>query len=99
MAKDLDQMVLSISADTRQIQRALKKLETDSNASTKKIEKQFDGLGKKINGTFADLGRGMLGALAAAFSLREAQKFIDTATRIDNALSRWSIQALRCPVP
>src|SRR5690606_17610893 len=43
-------------------------------------------LGKKVNGTFAGLGRGMLGTLAAAFSLREAQKFIDTATRIDNAL-------------
>mgnify|MGYP001143553318 CR=1 FL=1 len=86
MAKDLEQMVLSISADTRQIQRALKKLETDSRASTRNIEKQFDGLGKKVSGSFAGLGKGMVGALAAAFSVREAQKFIDTATRIDNAL-------------
>ncbi|GEC15152.1 tape measure protein [Nitrobacter winogradskyi] len=86
MAQDLEQMVLSISADTRQIQRALKKLEADSRASTKNIEKQFDGLGKKVSGSFAGLGKGMVGALAAAFSLREAQKFIDTATRIDNAL-------------
>ncbi|WP_416194007.1 tape measure protein [Nitrobacter sp. TKz-YC01] len=86
MAQDLDQMVLSISADTRQIQRALKKLETDSRASTKNIEKQFDGLGKKVSGSFAGLGKGMVGAIAAAFSVREAQKFIDTATRIDNAL-------------
>lgn len=86
MAQDLDQMVLSISADTRQIKRALDRMDRDTKDATKKIEKQFDGLGKKINGTFAGLGRGMLGALAAAFSLREAQKFIDTATRIDNAL-------------
>ncbi len=86
MAQDLDQMVLSISADTRQIKRALDRMDRDTKDATKKIEKQFDGLGKKINGTFAGLGRGILGALAAAFSLREAQKFIDTATRIDNAL-------------
>jgi hypothetical protein len=86
MAQDLEQMVLSISADTRQIQRALKKLETNSRASTKKIEQQFDGLGKKVSESFAGFGKNMVATLAAAFSLREAQKFIDTATRIDNAL-------------
>lgn len=86
MAQDLEQMVLSISADTRQIQRALKKLETDSRASTKNIEKQFDGLGKKVGDTFAGFGKRLLAATAAAFSIREAQSLIDTATRIDNAL-------------
>lgn len=89
MAQDLEQMVLSISADTRQIMRAMKKLETDSGASTKKIERQFDGLGKKINGTFAGVNAsasGMLKGLVAAFSIREATRLIDTSTRIDNAL-------------
>lgn len=86
MAQDLEQMVLTISADTRQIMRAMKKLEGDTKASTKAIEKQFDGLGKKVNGTFAGVGKGLLGGLAAAFTVREAQKLIDTATRIDNAL-------------
>lgn len=86
MAKDLEQMVLSISADTRQIMRALKKLDTDSGKTAKSIEKRFDKLGKNVNGTFAGLGKGLFGGLAAAFSVREAQKLIDTATRIDNAL-------------
>ncbi len=86
MAQDLEQMVLTISADTRQIMRAMKKLEGDTKASTKAIEKQFDGLGKKVNGTFAGVGKGLFGGLAAAFTIREAQKLIDTATRIDNAL-------------
>lgn len=86
MAQDLEQMVLTISADTRQIMRAMKKLEGDTKASTKAIEKQFDGLGKKVNGTFAGIGKGLFGGIAAAFTVREAQKLIDTATRIDNAL-------------
>ncbi|HWM82944.1 MAG TPA: tape measure protein [Pseudolabrys sp.] len=86
MADDLEQMVLSISADTRQIMRALKKLEADSGASTKKIEKQFDDLGKKVDGTFAGLGKRVSAGLAGAFSIREAQRLIDSATRIDNAL-------------
>ena len=33
MAADLEQLVLSISADTRQMQRALKRLEGDSARS------------------------------------------------------------------
>jgi len=89
MAQDLEQMVLSISADTRQIQRALRKLESDSGASTKKIERQFDDLGKKVNGSFAGIGASvgrMLKGLAAVFTIREATRLIDSSTRIDNAL-------------
>ncbi|WAX93199.1 tape measure protein [Aminobacter sp. NyZ550] len=88
-AEDLEQLVLSISADTRQIQRALKRLEGDTGASTKKIERQFDGLGKRLNGAFAGIGRaakGLLAGVAAAFTLREAQGLIDASTRIQNAL-------------
>lgn len=86
MAQDLEQMVLTISADTRQIMRAMKKLEGDTKASTKAIEKQFDNLGKRVNSTFAGLGKGAFAGLAAAFSIREAQRFIDASTRINNAL-------------
>lgn len=89
MAQDLEQLVLSISADTRQIQRALKKLEADTNASTGKVEKRFDTLGKKVNSSFDRIGlaaKRMLAGFVAGFTLREAQGLIDSATRIDNAL-------------
>lgn len=89
MAQDLEQLVLSISADTRQIQRALRRLEGDTNASTRKIERQFDSLGRSVGRSFDGLGRSLRGSLAGlvgAFSLREAQGLIDSATRIQNAL-------------
>jgi uncharacterized coiled-coil DUF342 family protein len=41
MATDIEDLVLTISADTRQIQRALKRLEGDTDASTKKLEAAF----------------------------------------------------------
>lgn len=89
MAQDLEQLVLSISADTRQIQRALKRLEGETNTSTRKIERQFDSLGKKMGTAFDGVGRSLRGSLAGlvgAFSLREAQSLVDSATRIQNAL-------------
>jgi tape measure domain-containing protein len=89
MASDLEQLVLSISADTRQIQRAIKKLEGDTGASTKRIERQFDSLGRKVGRSFDGIvraARGALAGLAAAFTLREAQRLIDASTRIENSL-------------
>ncbi len=42
MADDLESLVLTISADTRQIQRALKRLEGDTSGSLDRVEKAFD---------------------------------------------------------
>lgn len=89
MAEDLEQLVLSISADTAQMRRALRRLEGDTGNSTKKIERQFDGLSRRINGAFVGVGRaakGLFAGLTAAFTLREAQSLIDTSTRIQNSL-------------
>ncbi len=86
MADDLEQLVLSISADTRQISRAIKRLEADTGASTRKIEQQFENLGRKINGIGAEFSRSFAGALAAGFSAQAAKELLDTATRIKNGL-------------
>lgn len=89
MAQDLEQMVLTISADTRQIMRALKKLETDSKASTNKIERQFNDLGRKVNTTFADLGSGIrrgLGALGLGLGTAQAMRAVSAAAQQFTAL-------------
>lgn len=49
MAKDTEELVLSISADTRQILNAMKRLVGDVAASTSKIQGQFDALGKGVD--------------------------------------------------
>lgn len=90
MASDLEQLVLSISADTRQIQRALKRLEGDTQSAARKIEGQFSGLGKRINAQFVAMGRSFartfVGMFATGLTARGMQQLSDAATRIDNAL-------------
>lgn len=49
MATDEEQLVLSISADTRQILRAMKRLEGDIAKSSAGIEKRFAAVGKGID--------------------------------------------------
>lgn len=52
MATDNEQLVLSISADTRQIQRQLKSLVGQTQANTKAIEDAFSGIDKASSGAF-----------------------------------------------
>lgn len=52
MATDNEQLVLSISADTRQIQRQLKSLVGQTQANTKAIEDAFSGIDKASTGAF-----------------------------------------------
>lgn len=56
MATDNDQLVLSISADTRQIQRQLKSLVGQTQSNTKAIEDAFGGIDKAASGAFERVG-------------------------------------------
>lgn len=49
MASDTEELVLSISADTRQIMNAIKRLEKDIGASAAGVEKSFARIGKGID--------------------------------------------------
>lgn len=53
MATDNEQLVLSISADTRQIQRQLKTLIGQTQRDTTAIENAFGGIDKAASGAFA----------------------------------------------
>jgi len=53
MATDNEQLVLSISADVRQIQRQLKGLVGQTQRDTKAIEQAFGGIDKAASGAFA----------------------------------------------
>lgn len=52
MAGDTEDLILSISADTKQIQRALQRLTGDTRATTTAIQQQFDDLGNRTAGSF-----------------------------------------------
>jgi len=81
-----EDLVLSISADTRQILRALNRLQTETNKTTANIEKQFNKTGDRLGRSFDGLGRKLAGAFALAGGIRGLQSLLDSATKIDNAL-------------
>lgn len=57
MATDTDELVLSISADTRQIKRSLDKLVSDTKRTTTAIEREFGGLSNVAGKTARDIGK------------------------------------------
>lgn len=86
MARDVEELVLSISADTAQIRRALKRLEGDTARSTRHIERQFTAMNSRVNRSALAMGRSVAVAFAGVASARGAQNLIDTSVRIQNAL-------------
>lgn len=91
MASDLEQLVLSISADNRQMLRVLKKLEGDTSATTRKVEKQFDDMAKRINGSIDGIGknsfRNVIGGVTAALGVGELIKLTDTWTDLTSRVN------------
>lgn len=66
MATDNEQLVLSISADVRQIQRQLKGLVGQTQRDTKAIEQAFGGIDKAASGAFAGVAANSNRAFNAA---------------------------------
>lgn len=92
MADKTDDLIISISTDLATVRRSLKRLEGDVGNSTKKIEKQFDVMGRGINRSIDATASRLASTLAAAFSIRAAQQFVDASTRITNALKVAGLQ-------
>ena len=101
MANDTESLILSISADVRQMQRALQRMERDTANSTRVVEQRFQRMGQqveasvrssfaRVNQSISNFGagfaRGIGGALLAGFSVQSVQRYVDAATRIQNAL-------------
>ncbi|WP_349009412.1 tape measure protein [Mesorhizobium yinganensis] len=100
MATEDTSLILSISADLAQLQRALKRMETDTNRSTRAVEKQFAEMGKnaeravrastgRIQSMLAglkDAGTGLASGLAAGLTVQAFTRFADSGTRVTNAL-------------
>lgn len=107
MADDTEKLILAISADTAQLRRALQRMETDTNRSTRVVERQFQEMGRnverqvrdttsRLRTSLADIGKGFGGGLlagaAAGFSLQAAQRLLDDATKIRNALKTAGLE-------
>lgn len=83
MATDNEQLVLSISADVRQIQRQLKGLVGQTQRDTKAIESAFGGIDKAASGAFNNV---------AANSSRAFTTAEQGARRYQNAMRSSTVQ-------
>lgn len=92
MARDVEDLVLSISADTAQIRRALKKLESDTKRSTSVMERNFASMNAGISRSAVAMGRSLALAFGGAVTLRGAQQLIDQSIRIQNALKTTGLE-------
>lgn len=82
MATDNEQLVLSISADVRQIQRQMKSLVGQTQRDTKAIENAFSGIDKTASGAFAGVAANSNKAFAAG---EQASKKFGAAVKSSSA--------------
>ncbi|HWL04998.1 MAG TPA: tape measure protein [Xanthobacteraceae bacterium] len=96
MASDLEDLILTISADTRQIQRALKRLEGDTAASMRNVERSTDrttaALGRMnkavagIHMRAASSARAFAGGFLGMAGAQAVVQLADSYTSLQNAL-------------
>ena len=82
MATDNEQLVLSISADVRQIQRQMKSLVGQTQRDTKAIESAFSGIDKTASGAFAGVAANSNKAFTAG---EQASKKFGAAVKSSSA--------------
>lgn len=85
MATDLERLVLQIEANTRGLERSLKRVESQVDGSMKRAGQSTKTFNSALDGA-AVAARGLVAVFAAAQGLRGFQQLIDGATRIENAL-------------
>jgi len=86
MATDLERLVVQLSADIKGYENALKRAQGVTTSQTRRIQRQFDTMNRGLTAGFSKLGVAIGAAFAAGRSLQGAQRLIDSATRIENAL-------------
>jgi len=89
MAKDVERLVLELSADVSRLERGLKSGQNATLRATRNIERQFDTMSKRTTRSVTDMGEGIRSAIAGialSVAVREVQQYADAWTRMGNPL-------------
>jgi tape measure domain-containing protein len=97
LARDVEQLVLTLSADTRRMQRDLQRMTESLSRNTRRMEQEaaradrrlaniFDRMGQNAVESLKEGLRGAAPAVAAAFSTTAIIQMSDAYTRFTNAL-------------
>lgn len=84
MANDVEALILTISADTRNIKRALDKLDGDVGRSAKNVDAQFSRAKRSMDvfaASVSNAGRALVASLGIGFA---AQDFLKTVQSVDS---------------
>jgi len=103
MADKTDDLIISISTDTANIRRQLKKLESDIAGTTNRVEREFSTMGKKIDASMSRLAttikasigsslKGWAGAAAGIITVAEITKAADAYTNLGNRLRALGVE-------
>jgi len=86
MATDLERLVVSLSADIRSYENAMRRAQGVTTRNVRQIEGAFARANRNIQAGFVGLAKGFAGAFTGGVAISAAQKLIDASVRISNAL-------------
>lgn len=82
MATDVETLLIRLEATQTKFERQLAKANGTANKRAKSIERRFAAMNRRLSSSFSGIGT----ALAGAFTIQAAQRFLDASTRIENSL-------------
>lgn len=86
MATDLEKLVVQLSADVRQYERAMAKANGITNTRARQIERRWTQANTRIATQLKTVGAAFGFAFGGIAAIRGAQQLIDASTRVTNAL-------------
>jgi len=86
MATEVETLLLRLEATQAKFEKQMKAAYNSADRNSRKIENRFARMNKSVGGSFNALQGVMVKAFAAAAAARGAQRLLDSATRIENAL-------------
>lgn len=89
MAKDVERLVLELSADVSRLERGMRQGQRIAEQRTRAIEKSFDQMNQRTTRSVSDMGaniRNAIAGIAIGAAVREVQQYADAWTRMGNPL-------------
>jgi tape measure domain-containing protein len=98
MAKDVERLVLELSADVSRLERGLKAGGASTSRYARQTEKRFDEMNRRTSRSVADMTSSitrMVGLLGAAFSVQAVVRYADAYTNLQNRLKAVGLEGER----
>jgi tape measure domain-containing protein len=89
MAKDVERLVLELSADVSRLERGMRQGQRVAETRTRAIERSFEQMNRRTSQSVASMGANIqtaIASIAVGAAAREVQQYADAWTRMSNPL-------------